>query len=402
MHQRLNASPHWLTLLGATLCVTAIGCQSVVLRGQGDANLAPSPEVIHESQLPAARTALGAPSLERVAPHSAVTPYIKSEPISEDAAFGSPPIYGAPSELCKTSLPTYVVEPPDILLIDVLKLIPKPPYRIESFDVLQIVVVGTLLGQDIAGQFAVDPSGTVDLGPAYGKVNLAKQTIDEARQTIDKHLRRILSEPEVSVVLAQSSGMQLITGDHLVGPDGTVNLGNYGSVFVAGMTLAEIKDTLESHLSNYLQNPRVSVDVFAYNSKVFYIVSQGAGLGDGVTRVPMTGNETVLDAVANVNGLSRLSSKKIWIARPMPGNRCCDQVLPVNWKEITAGASSATNYQLLPGDRVFLAEDKFIAVDALITKVTAPFERIFGFTLLTTNVVQQANNFPLGQRGGGF
>jgi len=310
---------------------------------------------------------------------------------------------GAPSELRKTSLPTYVVEPPDILLIDAVKLIPKPPYRIQSLDVLQVVVVGTLLGQDIAGQFAVDPSGTIDLGPAYGKVTVSKQTVSEATKTIDQHLRRILREPEVSVVLAQSSGMQQIAGEHLVGPDGTINLGTYGSVFVAGMSLAQIKDAIEAHLSKYLLNPQVSVDVFAFNSKVYYIISQGAGLGDGVTRVPITGNETVLDAVANVNGLSRLSSKKMWIARPVPGSRNCDQILPINWNEITAGAASATNYQILPGDRLFLAEDKFIAVDAFITKLTAPFERIFGFSLLGAQTIQTINNFPLGnQQGNNF
>jgi polysaccharide export outer membrane protein len=308
-------------------------------------------------------------------------------------------MWGAPSELRKTTLPTYVVEPPDILLIDAIKLVPKPPYRIESLDILQIVVVGTLLGQDIAGQFVVDPSGMVDLGPAYGKVFVAGQSIQEATTAIDRHLRRILREPEVSVVLAQSSGMQQIAGEHLIGPDGTINLGTYGSVYVAGMTLAQVKDAIEAQLSKYLQDPRISVDVFAYNSKVYYVISQGAGLGDGVTRVPVTGNETVLDAVAQVNGLSRLSSKKIWIARPSPGGKGCEQVLPVNWEEITAGAVASTNYQILPGDRVFIAEDKMIAADTFITKVTAPFERIMGFSLLGNQTIQSANRYPRGLQG---
>ncbi len=389
IHKRHHATGHWLALIGCALGVSMMGCQTVELRGQGGAEMAPLSDPL---------------STGRSQPTESPKPHLDepTTPLPEEAAFGSPPIHGAPSELCKTSLPTYVVEPPDILLIDVLKLIPKPPYRIQALDVLQVVVVGTLLGQDIAGQFVVDPSGMIDLGPAYGKVEVAKQSIDEATKAIDKHLRRILSEPEVSVVLSQSSGMQQISGDHLVGPDGTVNLGTYGSVFVAGMTLAEIKDALELQLSKFLQNPRVTVDVFAFNSKVFYIVSQGAGVGDGVTRVPMTGNETVLDAVAQINGLSRLSSKKMWIARPVPGAECCDQVLPVNWEDITAGACTATNYQILPGDRLFLAEDKFAAVDAYLTKVTAPIERIFGFSLLGTQTIQQLNNFPLGRVGGGF
>jgi polysaccharide export outer membrane protein len=323
----------------------------------------------------------------------------ESESSVVQTAGGAPSLHGAPSELRKTALPTYVVAPPDILLIDAIKLVPKPPYLIQPLDVLQIVVVGTLMGQDIAGQFVVDPSGTVDLGPAYGKVNIGGLSVGDARGAIDKHLRHVLREPEVSVVLAQSSGVQQIAGERIVGPDGTITLGTYGSVYVAGLTLAEVKDAVEAQLSKTLLDPRVSVDVFAYNSKVFYIVSQGAGLGDGITRVPITGNETVLDAVAQVNGLSRLASKKIWIARPVPGSRKCDQILPVNWDDITSSAASATNYQILPGDRVFIAEDKLIAADALLTKITAPAERLFGFSILAAQSITTFNNFPLGFRG---
>ena len=58
------------------------------------------------------------------------------------------------------------------------------------------------------------------------------------------------------------------------------------------------------------------MDVVAYNSKVYYIITQGAGLGDSVRRLPVTGNETVLDAISQIGGLSQVSSKNIWIARP--------------------------------------------------------------------------------------
>ena len=116
----------------------------------------------------------------------------------------------------------------------------------------------------------------------------------------------------------------------------------------------------------------MSVDVFAYNSKVYYVITEGAGFGDTLVRVPITGNETVLDALAQVNGLSRLSSKNIWIARPTPGDVNCDQILPVNWNEITKGAATATNYQVLPGDRIFIAENKVIALDTFIDQLSQP------------------------------
>src|SRR5689334_9430481 len=73
----------------------------------------------------------------------------------------------APSEMEKTALPTYVIEPPDILLIDAIKIVPKPPYRLQSLDVLQILVTGTSADAEIAGTYSIDPSGDVELGPHW-------------------------------------------------------------------------------------------------------------------------------------------------------------------------------------------------------------------------------------------
>jgi polysaccharide export outer membrane protein len=299
-------------------------------------------------------------------------------------------------ELAKITLPAYVIEPPDILLIDALRVVPKPPFKVQSFDTLQVIVEGTLLEQPINGLYVVEPGGMLDLGPSYGKVMVGNLSLDEAQDAVFKHLKRVLKEPQVSLTLAQAAGQQQIAGEHLVGPDGTINLGTYGNVYVTGLTLAEAKMAIEKQLAEYLDAPLVSVDVFAYNSKVYYVVTEGAGYGDNIARFPVTGNETVLDAIAQINGISRLSSKDIWIARPAPSGVGCDQILPVDLESIMKGGSTATNYQILPGDRVFIAQDQWVAADSIIGKITAPFERIFGFTLLGTSLVQQINRFPFG------
>jgi polysaccharide export outer membrane protein len=184
------------------------------------------------------------------------------------------------------------------------------------------------------------------------------------------------------------AGAQPITGQYLVGPDGSINLRQYGVVPVAGKTVTEARIAIQKHLAHYLDSPELSVDVLAYNSKVYYVITQGAGLGDNVRRLPVTGNETVLDAIANVNGLSQLSSKKIWIARPAPNHFGCEQILPVDWDAVTQGGQTGTNYQVLPGDRVFIAEDKVITLTNMITKITGPAERVLGLSSLTTNVVR--------------
>lgn len=205
-------------------------------------------------------------------------------------------------------------------------------------------------------------------------------------------LKKVLKNPQVSVSLAQSRGSQQIRGDHLVRPDGTISLGLYGSVNVVGMTLQNAKLAIEQHLSQYLYKPEVSVDVYAYNSKVYYVITDGGGAGEQVIRVPATGNETVLDAISQINGLPAVASKeRIWIARPAPVSQSPDQILPVDWCGITRSGQTATNYQVMPGDRIYVMAQPLITTDTYLARLIAPVERIFGIILLGNNAIQSFN-----------
>lgn len=308
---------------------------------------------------------------------------------------GPPPTADPPRELDMVSLPPYIIEPPDILLIQAVKVVPKPPHKIEPFDVLLIRATGTLPDQMIQDAYSVDPEGKVDLGPSYGRVKVVNMTSDEAQAAIAKHLARTLEGAEVSVSLAASAGAQQITGEHLVGPDGQVNLGTYGSVYIAGLTVDQARATIEGQLAKKLEDPEVIVDIFAYNSKVYYVVTEGAGFGDNVQRFPVTGNERVLDAITNIGGLSQFSSSRIWIARPAPNGVGCAQILPIDWTAISRDAITATNYQILPGDRLFIAEDRFARFNSFVAKVTQPFERMLGFTSLGTSTFNRIRRYGL-------
>lgn len=311
-----------------------------------------------------------------------------------------------PRELSMISLPPYIVDSPDILVISATRLIPRGPYRIEPLDALLINVVGSFPREPIAGVYTVDPDGTVNLGVSYGVVSVANLSLEEARQAIEKHLKPgILNDPKVTVGIAQSRATQQIRGEHMIGPDGTIRLGTYGSVRVAGLTLDQARLAIEEHLSRYLVMPEVSVDVYAYNSKVYYVVFDGGGYGQDLIKLPITGNETVLDAVSNpqVAGLPAFSStKKIWIARPNPETGACDQILPVDWRAVTQGGpGSVTNYQILPGDRVYVKADCLISIDNFLAKAISPVERMFGITLLGAQTVGTLHNPFVAVGGGG-
>lgn len=152
---------------------------------------------------------------------------------------------------------------------------------------------------------------------------------------------------------------QPISGSFLVRPDGTVGLGVWGSVSVTGLTTEQASAAIRAHLAKSraaelsAENLAVVVDVQAYNSKCYYVITDAPGGGEQVLRLPLAGNETVLDAIAQVGGLPEAAGKKsVHIARPRPSGG--NQILPVDWKAITRQGVTATNYQLMPADRVYV------------------------------------------------
>lgn len=320
-----------------------------------------------------------------------------------------------PRELAKASLPEYRVEAPDILLVDAVNNIRPTTDKLRAGDEILIRASNTLPidpeGDPLTNEFrvissvySVQSDGTVDLGPEYGTVHIEGVTLDAAKALIISHLRDKvgLAQPSVAISMPDVAGKQAIQGEHLVRPDGTISLGVYGAVYVSGHTLLEIKDIIESYLQDKVHNPEVSVDVLGYNSKQIYIVSDGGGFGETVTRLPYTGNETVLDAISEVQGLSEVSSKTIWVARPAPAGTSVAQTMPVDWEAITRGGITTTNYQLFPGDRIFIEADHQISFDNAISKFVAPLENFSGFTLLNLGLWRAARNVNQVQVGGGF
>jgi polysaccharide export outer membrane protein len=230
--------------------------------------------------------------------------YVPGGPTPPGAAMAAP----VPREGAKVSLPPYVIEPPDILLIESTQKIPDQPIR----------------------------------------------------------------------------------GQHLVRPDGTVSLGIYGSAYVAGMTIEQAKESIGRTLATRIKDfdlRNLSVDILAYNSKFYYVITDGAGYGEQVIRMPITGSETVLDGISQIFGLPAVSSKRrIWIAR-RSADGTADQVLPVDWCGVSQRGSTSTNYQIMPGDRIYVDSKRWVKFDTGVGRFLSPFERVLGITLLGSETV---------------
>ena len=69
-------------------------------------------------------------------------------------------------------------------------------------------------------------------------------------------------------------------------------------------------------------------------------------------RQKFTGSETVLDAVAALPRPADANVMDLWIARQGKGGKV--QVLRIDWAALSQYGMTATNYQILDGDRLFL------------------------------------------------
>jgi polysaccharide biosynthesis/export protein len=123
-----------------------------------------------------------------------------------------------PKEFTKVTMPEYVLEPPDLIIVEVLEALP---------------------GRPISGERLVKPDGKITLG-FYGEVFVAGLTTDEVKEKIVLHLRKFLPDE--------------VLGLNEIDPED-------GSV----------------HQKEPRDSDRVFVDVVAYNSKFYYVAINYAG-----------------------------------------------------------------------------------------------------------------------------
>jgi polysaccharide export outer membrane protein len=284
------------------------------------------------------------------APGTTYSPQVMGHP-----PMGSLPAHGmapAPAELNRVILPPYVIGVSDVLLIESLV---------------------KLRTQPIAGPHLVRPDGTVSVG-IYGSPVIAGLTIEQARETIAR------------VIFPRMEQSNKDMRDRIDKEKDEKKKKQLAEDFVE-VTLKDVIDNL-------------NVDVLAYNSKVYYVITDGGGYGEQVYPFPLTGNETVLDALGKIYGLPWNASKKhIWVARRVPGYGHPDKKLPVDWIAITQHGATASNYQIMPGDRVYVRADRVRAFDAALQKFLSPIERLLGVTLLGSQTVNSIRSGTVGGSG---
>jgi protein involved in polysaccharide export with SLBB domain len=149
-----------------------------------------------------------------------------------------------------------------------------------------------------------------------------------------------------------------LPADQTVLPDGKIDLGLYGRLLVAGKSVEQIEAQVQSIVQAKTANAgQINVRLVSRVSKVFYVLGQVNSPGS----FPLQGRETVLDGIVAAGGLNaRASRVNIILSRPTAPIGC-RVVLPVCYRNIVQLGDTTTNYQLQPGDRIYVPAMDFWA-----------------------------------------
>jgi polysaccharide biosynthesis/export protein len=237
-------------------------------------------------------------------------------------------------------------------------------------------VIGLLvLGAGVWAQQPRRPEQRPRIGPRPEPVRTEAAQKGADRKSGPAH---IVEPPDLLLVeVLEALPGRPLSGERLVRPDGTISLGFYGDIHVAGLTLTEVKEKIVRHLRKFLKDDtlglvasdedlngkpamidpkdsdRVFVDITAYNSRNYYVEGDVYYTG----RLPFTGGDTVLDVLHYAGGVMPSADRsKIRLIRSYPKGSPV-QVLPIDYDEITMGTDSSSNYQIMPGDRLVVPRD---------------------------------------------
>lgn len=222
---------------------------------------------------------------------------------------------------------------------------------------LGIMVLG--VGCSSTGSNPLSFSGTHQLSKS---AKLARESV-YAPLDLPRELNKTLGPPYImepsDIVLVQPAKFDSpvrLPGDQAIFPDGSISLGEYGRIIIAGNTIQAAEKMIQAQIEAKTKDAGpMTLRVISRESKVFYVLGEVNAPGS----FTWNGRETVLDGILTAGGLTDQASRgKIILSRPTQPDGC-REVLPICYNNIVQLGDTATNYQLRPGDRIFVPSKCF-------------------------------------------
>ena len=137
-----------------------------------------------------------------------------------------------------------------------------------------------------------------------------------------------------------------------VRPDGMISLPLIGDVRASGLTAAQVGENISKRLTEYKENPSVSVSVKEINSYYIYVVGEVIHPG----KFALKSYATVLQGISLAGGFTQYASRNRmavlrWSVRKDSGTE--RQVrIPVSYDDLISGKGKVGNFTLMSGDTI--------------------------------------------------
>lgn len=137
----------------------------------------------------------------------------------------------------------------------------------------------------------------------------------------------------------------------VVRPDGMISLPLIGDVQASGLTASGVSEKISKRLSEYKENPAVSVSVKEINSYFIYVVGEVTRPG----KYSLKSYASVLQAVSLAGGFTQFASKNKMAVMRSIRNGAVDERqvrIPVRYDDLVMGKGAVGNFRLLSGDTI--------------------------------------------------
>jgi polysaccharide export outer membrane protein len=139
----------------------------------------------------------------------------------------------------------------------------------------------------------------------------------------------------------------------VVQPDGYVTLESLGSIYIQGMTVPEIVDTLKKAYSKILHDPIIDVALIDFQKPYFMVSGQVGKPG----QYDLRHDTTVSEAIAVAGGFLPTAKTQVFVYHRISSGWL--EVKKLSLKDLLNGKNVNEDIQMQPGDMVFVPE-KFI------------------------------------------
>lgn len=135
-----------------------------------------------------------------------------------------------------------------------------------------------------------------------------------------------------------------------VQPDGFINLGSAGAVYVQGQTTPEIVETLHKAYAKILHDPIIAVDLTNFQNSQFTIFGQVWKPGQYQLRY----DTTVSQAIAIGGGFTSAAKSQAFLLRRVSSDMM--EVKKLDVKALVHGKKLSEDVQLQPGDMIYVPD----------------------------------------------